>query len=291
VSERTAGGTGRLVGLSEQGQRAAEIFGPLEGEIEGRWQERFGAEKIGRLRDGLAGRAGQLEVKTPDYLPVGEPRLGRGRSGDVAGLGLTGLVSKALLGLALDFEERSKLSLGIYTASRVGRLGVSANMLRVLDGAGTRTAQLPGRTGLAKMAVDNWLGALEGHGYLEVGPDPAGSRFRVGRLTGKGLREKERYEDWARDAAFPRERPAEACDEVTRDASAEAPSGAGRSAGETQAQLREVLTAIAGDAAPGSPLRQGMTPYPEGWRAQLPEPETLPQYPAVTLRGGYPDGS
>src|SRR5665213_425088 len=38
-------------------------------------------------------------------------------------------------------------------------------------------------------------------------------------------------------------------------------------------------------------LRQGMEPYPGGWRASVPKPVTLPQYPMVLHRGGYPDGS
>jgi hypothetical protein len=34
-----------------------------------------------------------------------------------------------------------------------------------------------------------------------------------------------------------------------------------------------------------------MQPYPDGWRASVRAPATLPQYPMVLHRGGYPDGS
>jgi hypothetical protein len=56
--------------------------------------------------------------------------------------------------------------------------------------------------------------------------------------------------------------------------------------------LLRVLEAIAGD--PGnrnSPLFQGLEPYPEGWRASRPNPSTLPHFPMVLHRGGFPDGS
>ena len=39
------------------------------------------------------------------------------------------------------------------------------------------------------------------------------------------------------------------------------------------------------------PSRLGLEPYPDNWRAQVRRPETLPHYPMVLHRGGYPDGS
>ncbi len=32
-------------------------------------------------------------------------------------------------------------------------------------------------------------------------------------------------------------------------------------------------------------------PYPDGWRAKVPKPATLPHFPMVLHRGGFPDGS
>lgn len=40
-----------------------------------------------------------------------------------------------------------------------------------------------------------------------------------------------------------------------------------------------------------SPLFKGLEPYPDGWRASVRKPDTLPHYPMVLHRGGFPDGS
>ena len=55
--------------------------------------------------------------------------------------------------------------------------------------------------------------------------------------------------------------------------------------GEDIAQLRDVLTRLAGG------LFLGLEPYPDGWRASVPQPAVLPHYPMVLHRGGFPDGS
>jgi hypothetical protein len=56
--------------------------------------------------------------------------------------------------------------------------------------------------------------------------------------------------------------------------------------------LRELLERLVGEpTAQRSPLFQGLEPYPEGWRAAVPKPATLPHHPMVLHRGGYPDGS
>lgn len=56
--------------------------------------------------------------------------------------------------------------------------------------------------------------------------------------------------------------------------------------------LREVLKPISGDGRrEGSPLFAGLEPHPDGWRAKGRKPVTLPHFPMVLHRGGYPDGS
>lgn len=40
-----------------------------------------------------------------------------------------------------------------------------------------------------------------------------------------------------------------------------------------------------------SPLFKGLEPYLEGWWASVRKPDTLPHYPMVLHRGGFPDGS
>jgi hypothetical protein len=38
-------------------------------------------------------------------------------------------------------------------------------------------------------------------------------------------------------------------------------------------------------------LLDGISPYPDNWRAGVRKPSVLPHYPMVLHRGGYPDGS
>lgn len=56
-------------------------------------------------------------------------------------------------------------------------------------------------------------------------------------------------------------------------------------------QLKKALFEIVRDGSPSSPLLKGLQPYPDCWRAKIPQPSTLPHYPMVLHRGGYPDGS
>jgi hypothetical protein len=56
--------------------------------------------------------------------------------------------------------------------------------------------------------------------------------------------------------------------------------------------LREPLERLVGEAtAQASPLFRGLESYPVGWRASVPKPHTLPHFPLVLHRGGFPDGS
>jgi DNA-binding MarR family transcriptional regulator len=53
---------------------------------------------------------------------------------------------------------------------------------------GLRPSQLAERAGITKQSVNDLLGHLEQHGYLERVPDTADGRVRVIRLTSKGRR-------------------------------------------------------------------------------------------------------
>jgi hypothetical protein len=261
----------RLVRPSAAGRRAQDVWRPLEAAVEGRWRDRFGSGAIGRLRGALGVIAGQLGTGLPDYLPLGEPwqRPGGGAQESeapaAAALGLPALASKVLLALSLDFERQCDLATGAATAGRVPRLAVSANVLRVTGEQGVRVAEVPARTGVAKMAVENQLGNLADRGFIAVGPDPGGSRFKVATPTARGQRARVLYRRWT----------------------GEAQERFGKAA---CAELREALAAVVRDD-PDSALRRGMDPYPDGWRAQVPQPEVLPHYPVVSMRGGFPDGS
>ena len=105
------------------------------------------------------------------------------------------------------------------------------------------------------------LGILQRAKLGEVGEDPEGSRFKVVRLTPLGRR--------AREAHVARLREVDV-------------AGVTRAPG-----LREVLVALVG----GGRWREGLEPPTGSWRAKVPPPDTLPAYPMVLHRGGYPDGS
>jgi hypothetical protein len=65
-----------------------------------------------------------------------------------------------------------------------------------------------------------------------------------------------------------------------------------RFGGDTIGRLRESLEQIVGEpTADLSRLFSGLKPYHEGWRASVPKPATLPHFPMVLHRGGFPDGS
>jgi DNA-binding MarR family transcriptional regulator len=244
------------------GRQAQAVWRPLTATIENRWVDRHGSRLIGELRASLGAAASQIDVGLPDYLPVGEPRLepvteaGRG----TAGLALPVLLSRVLLAFALEFNRASDLP-----------IAVSANVVRVLDAAGVRVRDVPGRAGVARETAENTLGRLHRSGHVVVGPDPAGTRARVARLTAKGAAAQRAYR--------------EHLDVIEQHWSA-------RLGHDQLRSLRRVLERLAGDpAAERSPLLAGLPPYPDGWRASIAAPRTLPHYPLVLHRGGFPDGS
>jgi len=275
-----AGGTraprsARLVRPTAAGRRAQAVWAPLEREIEDRWRARFGAAEIDQLRAALWGIAGQLDVELPDYLPVGDPRLDPRQLapdvGPVPDVALPALLSKVLSVCALEFQDESGLSLSVYTAPRMSRLPICANILRILDEDGVPARDLPALTGVAKMTIDNWLGILDKRGYAVVGPGLAGGRARLARLTPKGRQAQDIYRRWI--ATFGQRWDARF---------GEAPMRA----------LRESAEGLTGAAGPDqSPLWPGLEPYSDGWRAVLPQPRTLPHYPVISPRGGFPDGN
>ena len=65
-----------------------------------------------------------------------------------------------------------------------------------------------------------------------------------------------------------------------------------RFTGGTVSALRQALEPLVTDPDGGPPpLFRGLEPYPDNWRARVRPPDTLPRYPMVLHRGGYPDGS
>jgi hypothetical protein len=263
-------GPDTVLRATARGLRARQVWLPLPGLIEERWRERFGAGQLGALRDSLIKLVRQLDPGLPDCLPIlGWGLLSRGPDPalpprpdqiELAGLPLSALLSRALLSFALEYERESQLS-----------LAVSANLLRVLDGEGTRLRDLPPLTGISKEAVSWAVGVLARSRLAVEVPDPAASRGKVARLTSAGISAQHVYREFV-------------CTVEQR--------WQERYTGGTVSALRQALEALA--TAPDGqqpPLFGALVPYPDNWRAQTRPPRTLPHYPMVLHRGGYPDGS
>jgi methyltransferase (TIGR00027 family) len=263
-------GPGAVLRATARGLRARETWLPLPALIEERWRERFGAEPIGQLRPSLEAIAARLDPGLPDCLPIisqvlfsrgPDPALPpRPQPPDVATLPLSALLSRVLLALALEYEAESATS-----------LAVGANLLRVLRADGTRLRDLPPQAGISKEAMAWARGVLLRAGLAVEEPDPAANRGQVARLTPAGLRAQHLY----------RELLGTVEERWTQ-----------RFGGDVIGALRQPLEALA-TAAEGQPppLFQALRPYPDNWRASVRPPRTLPHYPMVLHRGGYPDGS
>jgi DNA-binding MarR family transcriptional regulator len=266
-----------LVRPTRHGRMAQDAWRPLATEIEERWRARFGELRIEALREALQAVVDQFDVDLPLYLPIVYPTKNGRAEVPVSGpaiphdsiasrLDLSALLAQTLLRFTIDFEAQSRISLPI-----------SATTLRVLGGPepelAVRVRDLPVLTGVSKEANAMVVGFLERHDCVVKESDPSATRGKVVRLTAKGRGAQDKYrrllaatgEQW--DRQFGRDR--------------------------TQA-LRTSLVEVVGDVddqARRSRLLAGMKPHPDGWRASVRPPETLPHYPMVLHRGGYPDGS
>lgn len=257
-----------LVRATPRGIRAQEVLRPLGDIVEDRWRDRFGTAALDQLRASLAALVSQLDSELPDCMPILHHELvTRGPSAaatpagaEASALPLAALLARPLVAFALDFERELVLSLAIV-----------ADVLRVLGDTGVRVRDLPKLSGVSKEAISMATGFLEKRRYAIAEPDPTASRGQVVRLTAKG-----------RMAQMTSQELLERFDErwLTR-------FGA-----DTIGDVRGALEAIVVDPKGGkSPLFAGLEPYPDGWRAAMPRPETLPYFPMVLHRGGYPDGS
>jgi len=261
-----------IIRATSSGKRGQEVWRSLFGAIEERWQAGFGKNEIRQLRESLSAVIRQIDLHLPDYLPILKyglfSRLSEqqrretpeSNAGNESNLPLPALLSRVLLAFAIEFELQSKLSLAI-----------SANILRVLDEKGVRLRDLPFLTGVSKEAIGMALGILRKARIATLEPDPAGTSAKVVRLTANGRKFQDAYHKLLAEI--------EERWQV-------------RFGAENIRALRSSLERLAGDpSAQPSPLFAGLQPYPEGWRASVRKPGTLPHYPMVLHRGGYPDGS
>ncbi len=261
-----------VVRPTAKGRKAQEVWRPLFDVIGKRWQARFGKDMIDALRESLTALVTRLGAGLPDYLPV----LGYGLRAEVyshegkvpatleigfaARLDLSAMLSRVLLAFTIDFESESDLSLAIC-----------ANVVRLLDDSGVRVRDLPRLSGVSKEAIKMALGFLAKRRHIVLEPDPTAARTKLVRLTPKG--------HLVQDAYRQRLSAVEGrwTERVGRD---------------NIINLRETLQRLVGEpTAASAPLFLGLEPHPGGWRASVPKPDTLPHYPMVLHRGGYPDGS
>jgi DNA-binding MarR family transcriptional regulator len=265
--------TNAVVRPTSGGRKAQEIWRPLFGVIESRWRQRFGTDEMEDLRESLWAVARQFDVDLPDCLPIlgyglasrdsdtGERApAGRRDSAGASRLPLPALLSRVLLAFAIEFERESELSLAI-----------GANLLRVLDGKGVQVRDLPRLTGVSKESLSMAMGILRKKRFAVIEADESGSRTKVARLTAKGKEVQDAYHKLL--AAIEKRWET-------------------RFGEKTVVALRESLERLEGE--PGArtpPLFRGLEPYPDGWRAAKPKAETLPHFPMVLHRGGFPDGS
>ena len=266
------------VRITAAGQRAQSVWQPLTAGIERRWQQRFGTGEMAALTSSLRAVASQITLDLPPYLPVAGVNpadrgawfaAGRqaGRAGDTE---LPALLSRVLLAFAVDVERESPLS-----------MVVGAGLLRVLGTDPARIAGLPGRAGLSKEASSVALGWLERRGYAVTAPDPAASRGQLARLTRRGHQAQQDHRRLV-GAVEQRWRDRFGADLIS----------------ELVSSLRALFTRQDGQQR----IAAGLVPHPDGWRAHPPylsrtqamvdDPAgTLPHYPMVSHRGGFPDGS
>ena len=262
-----------IVRATPAGQQAQEVWRPLFGEVEERWRTRFGAAEVSQLKDALQAVVSQLDEELPDCLPIlgygllsdnilGAKRrapAGHDESKDTP-LSLAALLAKTLLAFTRDFEHETGLSLAIC-----------ADVLRPTGRERMSLRDLPRRSGVSKEATAISVKFLEKGGYAVVEADPGAGRSKMLRLTPKGLAALDNYQHLAPEI----ERRWET-----------------RYGEQALLQLRASLEQLIGAPEAGAQLlMSGMTPYPDGWRAAVPKPETLPYQPMVLHRGGFPDGS
>jgi len=262
-----------VIRATPAGLQAQAIWRPLFGTIEKRWHARYGKSEIKQLKESLCAVVRRIDFDLPDCLPIlGYGLFSKGEDGELRALGsgknqigsslpLPALLSRVLLAFAIEFEREAAFSLAI-----------SANVVRVLDEKGVWVRDLPLLTGVSKEAIAVVLDFLRKKGVALVELDPSGkTKLQIARLTAKGRAVQDEYHTLI--AAIEKRWQERFGAAAIR-------------------AIREPLDGLVREpAAQLSPLFQSLEPYSDGWRASVPKPNTLPHYPMVLHRGGFPDGS
>ena len=249
----------QVIRATSKGRQAQEVWRPLFDEIEKRWEARFGRDLVHQLRQTLGALISRIDGDLPDCLPIlgyglFSRALDRKRGAAAVKQDRTGsLPLSALLSkvlLAFAMEFERESDLS---------LAINANVLRVLNEKSVRVRELPRLSGISKEGISMAIGVLKKKLIVVVEPDPAGSRAKSARLTPKGRAAQGAYHQLVGNI-----------EERWKT----------RFGNEMIRKLRERLENLVYDPQP----------YPDGWRAKIPKPATLPHFPMVLHRGGFPDG-
>ena len=179
--------SGWVARLTARGLAASRVWTPLFGDIEQRWQTRFGAEEIASLRRALEQIRAQIDLDLPYGLPGGWESGFKYPARDAAAsaepLPLPVLLSQVLLAFTLEFDRESRTPLILC-----------ANTLRVLGEKPLPEADIPRLTGASpETSGIGW----QIKPYIVV--EPAATRGKLVRLSPRGLQARQTYRDLTRE--------------------------------------------------------------------------------------------
>jgi len=243
-----------IIRATANGRLAQEVWQPLVPAIEARWRARFSADGITRLRECLEAIIAQIPFDFPGCLPI----LGYGLFVKDR-VHVTPRQNESSSGLelpALLAQVLIAFALEYENASLLS-LAISANVLRVLNEEGVRMRDLPRASGVSKESIAMAMGILKKRHCASVAAS-------VVRLTAQGLEAQQAYHRMVEGIEKHWEK---------------------QFGSATLRALRATLASLSGK------LSLGLDPYPDNWRAKVRKPDTLPHFPMVLHRGGYPDGS
>jgi hypothetical protein len=221
------------------------------------------------LYKGLRAIVRQLDPGLPDCMPIlkygllskgPDPKLPPVIVDGEQEHNLPALFAKVLLALAMEFEGESLLSLAIC-----------ANLLRVLNEKGVKLRDLPILTGVSKESISMAMGIVRKARLVKVEKGSSDEPWLLVRLTSTGVAIQQVYRQHLRGLEKTWKQ---------------------RFGQKILEDVRKALEGIVGDvSAEQSLLFQGIEPAPGNWRAMIRRPETLPHFPMVLHRGGWPDGA
>ncbi|MGB7437025.1 MAG: hypothetical protein WBW49_16545, partial [Candidatus Acidiferrum sp.] len=165
-----------IVRATPKGQKGIEVWTPLVGEIEQRWENRFGPEVMGGLRKALSVVAEQLDRERREKLSnssrTNEKTTSRKRR-SAAELNFPALLTRLLMAFAREFRRESKVPLELC-----------ANTLRVLGEKPIAEREIPRLTGTSpETSGISW----QVKPFVVIEPDPSARRGKVVRLNALGL--------------------------------------------------------------------------------------------------------